>query len=342
MESGAAVGANPETIEVEGILYGLLKAKAELWNISEVWNYLHASTEETNQEEGFWSELHVDLLEPIACRLGIVELLGFRSICKTWHSASFNASAEIESKAYKTPWFLQFGEGCKCLLYDQVQNRHFIINIPELEGATCIASNAGWLLVYIDGSVFFFCPFSRARIDLPPLPYSEITDHVAAISSSPTSQDCIVCVINHENSKTLVLNSIRRGATEWTTHEYLDNLERLHTLTCAAYYEGVFFFMDSADALLTFSPEKIKWVPHRIVSVKTSDHTPTLPFAIEKNYSTRRMEKRLGQLGLREHVSFSICGTKLTEMEMEIGISTVSTQQQFVKKSDGRFVPVQL
>ncbi|XP_042516944.1 uncharacterized protein LOC122091166 isoform X2 [Macadamia integrifolia] len=99
-------------------------------------NCLHTSTEKINQEEedsslsdvnsiikGFWSELHADLLEPIACRLGRVDLLAFCGTCKAWRSASFNASAEIESKVYHTTWFLQY-DNPDCLLYDPSQDRH--------------------------------------------------------------------------------------------------------------------------------------------------------------------------------------------------------------------------
>ncbi|XP_043710606.1 F-box protein At3g56470-like [Telopea speciosissima] len=286
-----------------------------------IWNCLRASAEETSQEEGSSiAELHADLLETIACRLSIVDLLRFRCTCKAWRSASFNVSAVIDSKTYQTPWFFQFCLEGEFMLSDpSEQDDCYDIDIPELEDVTCIASNGGWLLLYRDdGLVFFFCPFSRARVDLPLLPlplprlllHSELPKLVAAISSSPTSQDCIVCVINHRNSNTLVLNLIRRGATEWTTHEYHDGLEHLRTITCASYYHGVFYFMDSMDSLVTFSPEKIKWVLHKIVA-------PTLPFDAVKDYfSTRRMvEKLLSPPPIDMSVSIFICGTKLTGID---------------------------
>ncbi|XP_042518541.1 F-box protein At1g49360-like [Macadamia integrifolia] len=148
---------------------------------------------------------------------------------------------------------------------------------------TCIASNGGWLLVYRDGIVFFFfCPFSRARIDLPALPHSELSDHVAVISSVPTSLDCIVGVINHRNCNTLVLNLIRRGSTEWTIHEFLDTLECLRTITSAAYLEGVFYFLDcTTDASVTFSLEEIKWGTCKIIYHEPSNSSSpnTLPFS---------------------------------------------------------------
>ncbi|KAF5731490.1 hypothetical protein HS088_TW18G00168 [Tripterygium wilfordii] len=65
-----------------------------------------------------WSDLPYELLSGIADRLGLIEHLCFRGVCKDWNSASETASAEIESLPDHEPWFLLYGgsESSQCHL----------------------------------------------------------------------------------------------------------------------------------------------------------------------------------------------------------------------------------
>lgn len=143
-----------------------------------------------------WVDLPPGLLSPIANSLGIIDLLSVRGVCKDWRLAPSTASAEIEYVPTTEPWFILYGETEICTLYTPNVKKIYSINFPELKNSTCLASNQGWLLLFQEGSIFFFCPFSRARIDLPRFPHQEMSDHVAAFSCPPTSLECIVSVMN--------------------------------------------------------------------------------------------------------------------------------------------------
>ncbi|KAG4960375.1 hypothetical protein JHK87_037008 [Glycine soja] len=117
-------------------------------------------------------------------------------------------------------WFLVYEEECKshsqCSSLLSHENKRYTINIPELRGATYLASYKGWLLLFCHGSLFFFSSFSRATIELPNCPFAEATtEHVQELSSAPTSQDCIVVVVNRISDSELELFRNRRGENQW-------------------------------------------------------------------------------------------------------------------------------
>ncbi|XP_022642981.1 F-box/kelch-repeat protein At1g57790-like [Vigna radiata var. radiata] len=143
---------------------------------------------------GNWSDLPGDLLSQIANGLGLIDFLSFRCVCKDWNTASLKVSP-YDRSVLCDPWFLMYGgEGSKCSVLSH-QNKCYSINLPELDGARCLASYEGWLLLFGEGSLFFFCPFSRAKIELPNCPLTDASEHVAAFSAPPTSEDCIVFTV---------------------------------------------------------------------------------------------------------------------------------------------------
>ncbi|RYR18498.1 hypothetical protein Ahy_B03g063122 [Arachis hypogaea] len=156
--------------------------------------------------------------------LELKELLRIRGVCKDWKYASTEALARLEIETFQDePWFLMYGEGSTCSLLSN-EDKLYTLNIPEFDGATCVASNSGWLLLFREGSIFFLCPFSRARIDLPNFPLPELIDcseYVAAFSSAPTSEDCTVAVINRWHEIALQLHLLRRSDQRWRVYECL-------------------------------------------------------------------------------------------------------------------------
>ncbi|KAM1024381.1 hypothetical protein ACFX13_038395 [Malus domestica] len=212
----------------------------------------------------------------IANSLGLIELVRFRSHCKAWNSASSAASARIESALDFKPWFLLYGtgdekldSGQQCKLVADCGTK-FNMSLPELYGATCLASHQGWLLLFKEGqcgsnsSMFFFRPFSKTKIDLPESPISKVSDHVAAFSCHPISQDCTVCVTGRINDHELEVNVLRRGANKWVQVNIRSTRAMISTIECTAYrtHTQRFYFLDRKDGLLvvpiskgTVSPE---------------------------------------------------------------------------------------
>ncbi|XP_017973589.1 PREDICTED: F-box/kelch-repeat protein At1g57790 [Theobroma cacao] len=250
-----------------------------------------------------WNDLPCELLQSIADRLGLIEFLSFRGVCKDWNSASSTASAEIEALPSHEPWFLLYGENSECVLIAE-SGRKYTITIPELNGATCLASKQGWLLLLREGSMFFFCPFSRARIDLPgQFPHTAIfDDHVAVFSSPPTSQDCVVCVVTKSDETHLKVHVIRRGDNAWTEMYTIGFASKIEN---AAYCNGAFYFFDDTDLMLYLGLENRRLTITKVRYTQSpKDKGIGLRFSTDSEKND--MKKRLG---LAEGFPLSTCGT---------------------------------
>ncbi|KAK7246373.1 hypothetical protein RIF29_41241 [Crotalaria pallida] len=262
-----------------------------------------------------WSDLPCELLSQIADRLELIEFLSFQGVCKDWRSASPKTSSE--EKCRSEPWFLIYGEGSKCSLLSN-KDKSYTIELPELDGATCLASYKGWLLLFSNGSMFFFCPFSKARIDVPNCPFSELSDHVAAFSSAPTSKDCIIGVVSRKSDKELELHMLLKGSNKWSNIIYRH--ATLNTISAALIHDGEFNFLDKFDGLVMFgiSGKKSKeWKKYTLVSSTASTKgISRLGYHIrEDNFASKDMRRKLG---LESNVTIAICGTFFTIDEKNI------------------------
>ncbi|KAL6214783.1 hypothetical protein ACLB2K_014215 [Fragaria x ananassa] len=193
-----------------------------------------------------WSDLPPELLSLIAERAGLFELLSFFRVCNTWHSASSTSLAHIaEHEVNKGPWFLLYEDkNSECQLLTAT-GKKFTTSLPELDGTTCLATYGAWFLLFKQGgSMFFFHILSRQRIDLPEFPVPELTDHVGAVSSSPTSQDCVVCVISRSDDETLDAKLLFLRDKTWIGSEYSHPRAKTDTIKSAGYNNGTFGFFD--------------------------------------------------------------------------------------------------
>ncbi|XP_050365604.1 uncharacterized protein LOC126784162 [Argentina anserina] len=297
---------------------------------------------EVNQRQ--WSDLPSELISEIAERLGPVEVVRFRSVCQAWNSASSVASAKIESVETYEPWFIHYGfddDSDQCQLVT-TENGIITMSLPQLDATTtCIASYQGWLLVFKQGgSMFFFHPFSKTKIDIPKFPYSELSDHVAAFSSPPTSADCAVCLIRRStsNDDQLDLNLLRRGGgNEWKHYKIDCPQWYIDIIKYAGYGKiGEFYFFDDKDQHISFKVprenKKVSW--HAWTTRVTSALTeiPAGAYYRSKTYFTEA--EMLNKLGLPadEDVLFSICGTQ-TELN-DFDKFIFDENYEFIKTSD--------
>lgn len=192
-----------------------------------------------------WSNVPQELLSRVADLLDLADLVRFRAVCKDFLSAASTrtATAEVGSEL---PWFLVYGESrCSMLSCYKTHTNNF--SIKELEEATVLASIEGWLLVFKQGSMFFLCPFSRARIGLPNFPHSKLTNHVAAVSCPPSSRDCIVAIINHCDNDCTELHVISRLSWCWTTNKIHCRWLWIDTIKTATYVRGNFYFLGDKE-----------------------------------------------------------------------------------------------
>ncbi|EXC34677.1 F-box/kelch-repeat protein [Morus notabilis] len=280
-----------------------------------------------------WSDLPFELLSQISDRLHLIDLLRFRAVCKQWKVASSTSTAESESSPGRQPWFLMYADGSQCRLISEAA-KNFTVDVPELDGgATCLASSHGWLLVLQNhGAIFFFCPFSRARIDLPRLDGPELSDlDVAVFSAPPSSRDCAVAVARRKSPSVLGLTLIRRGEEKWTVLEFYASLST--TVSCGAYRGGSFYFFDSKDGLAIFSLESQELKTYRVVpprspnDTKNASTTEKIPFSCHRDQLN---DKKWA--AIPDDVSISTCGTFVKSNDNDFVIFNESLGEQ----SDGR------
>ncbi|XP_042991143.1 uncharacterized protein LOC122318077 isoform X1 [Carya illinoinensis] len=255
-----------------------------------------------------WSDLPAELLSLIADQLRLIELLSFRGTCKDWKAAASTASAKIEVSPHHKPWLLLYGENSQCHLYDE-SRKGYTMSIPRLDGANCIASNQGWLLMFVEGSMFFYCPFSDAKIEIPRFPHSILsTSHAAAFSSSPTTPECIIAVMHRDTESVLELNVLCRGANTWIKHRLISPQPTLGVLGSATYRDGTFHFWDKIDGLVTFSVKDESFALYTVVfKDKCPKNTTVFPYLVQKSrFEGNDIRKKVG---LGKEVSVSVCGT---------------------------------
>ncbi|KAG2395983.1 uncharacterized protein HKW66_Vig0066410 [Vigna angularis] len=260
-------------------------------------------------EEERWSYMPHDLLSKIAGELGLMDFLSFRCVCKDWHIASSKVSHEDNSSTCE-PWFLVYeGEGSQCSLLSS-KHKRYISHTLELEGAACLASYEGWLLLFREGSLFFFCPFSKAKIELPNCPIAEVTDHVAAFSSAPTAQNCTVVVLNRLSQFELQLFMVCRGEKVWTRHSYEGY--NFKTMRTALFYEGdEFHFLDGKQGLVSFDSKSSEWKSYYLRPATASPaDVVVLSYRISENFFQHRNNGK-GTF-LEENDSISTVGTTVS------------------------------
>lgn len=254
--------------------------------------------------------------------------------CKNWQS-SYSSSCE--------PWFLLYGEGSQCsLLINNDQHKKFSMEIPELDGATCLASKDGWLLLFNQGSVFFLNPFSRAKIDLPKIPFSELSDdseYIAAFSCAPTSKEnCTVAVIKRWEyiGIQLYLHNCQGGGDNWAEHEHICTLADLSTIRVAVYEEGVFHIFDGFYGSVTFDARTEKWRTRiEFSSMKKLDSGGRNCKISRKWFWTSNLREKLG---LEGDFSVSICGTLIPHSDDEVDLLIQNENLEGSQGSKGRHV----
>lgn len=274
-----------------------------------------------------WTDLPLEILELIVNHLQLEEFLAFRGVCKTWRLATSVYYITMAQTKERTPWILFYRDNDNpdatpgCCLYNESSRKTCTIKIPELEGASCIASKEGWLLVHCHGHVFFLNPFSRAKIDLPGFPYNILPNQVAAFSSIPTKKDCTVFVIGRIDPETIEASTCHWGDREWTKHTLDLTTTYIETITNATFsdYEGLFYFRDSGTGVGTFDVSSSSFKFYRVVySEDTTRKRKQLPFLTKQNHFIKLMESGpdlsswLSKSNKkRKSIAFSTCGTSV-------------------------------
>lgn len=116
-----------------------------------------------------WSELLPDLLEHITSYFSLSDVNYFSAVCKQWRLV---AKQRRYAPVPQLPWVVltEDPETRKRKLFNMSEQRHYYIDLPELQGGYCAGSSFGWLFIVspkIEGSLVN--PFTGAHYIFPPI-----------------------------------------------------------------------------------------------------------------------------------------------------------------------------
>ncbi|XP_042507139.1 F-box protein At2g26160-like [Macadamia integrifolia] len=127
-----------------------------------------------------WSGLPELLLESIARRLSIADLIRFSCVCTSWRSITLFLKGKL------LPWLIipcvtsnnprkkRIGSVCDknlgIISLSDPTRRVYELDLPEAADRRICGSSAGWLVtVHANSEIRLLQPFTRAQIQLPPL-----------------------------------------------------------------------------------------------------------------------------------------------------------------------------
>ncbi|XP_058076757.1 F-box protein At3g56470-like [Magnolia sinica] len=221
-------------------------------------------------EERDWADLPVDLLESIITCLSFTDRVRLFAVCTTWRSTAITVSNRHQD--HHRPWLLNdlfLVRDIRCAdrrrfyipwhswkFFDPWNKKFYTINVPELVSMRIICSFHGWLLIHDEStaSIFFFHPFSNARICLPNL--ESIID--GAFSSSPTSPECSIFIVNMFTHTLISISTLSFGKKEWITRYYTHDLPFYPTCSCPVFCNGLFYYM-GVRSLGAFDVDEGTW-----------------------------------------------------------------------------------
>ncbi|OMO83552.1 F-box protein [Corchorus capsularis] len=215
----------------------------------------------------------------------VKDYMSFRGVSKCWLLAFTDCAASTQfmspKRELRLPWFLllskkseeklrDYGSDCcRPILhttgklgnisdYDNGCN-YATHSAPELQGTRILLSRLGWLLLFNQGnndnsssSLYFFNPFSKAKIVLPFMDVSKLVCPVFDISAPPTSPDCMILVAsseNHDDRRYIIkIDMCRRGDSSWTC--CFESKHRDSVIVNSFFVNGIWYLLDSDGQIL--------------------------------------------------------------------------------------------
>lgn len=219
--------------------------------------------EETSIDEQIrdWSSLPIELLSLISSSLSPDNFERFCCVCKQWNLVpSLPVPCPTQCPIPRSEWLMLYRGGSKMELsfFHPLYKDTYRMDIPELSGALLRCSKDGWLLMSRGNhSVFFFNPFTKAKIDLPNLPHNYYF-YSMSFSCAPTSSKCMVFGI-YASFEYVKFSIISRGQEEWTCDRFQGEQEFHHSNTNTVFYNELVYCLSEDGTLGTFNPKDFSW-----------------------------------------------------------------------------------
>lgn len=132
------------------------------------------------------------------------------------------------------------------------------MDIPELSSAFLRYSKDGWILMSRERhSVFFFNPFTKAKIDLPDLPHN-FNFTTIPFSSAPTSSNCMVFAV-HAFFGHVDFSAISCAEEQWTCYETAGERDFHQSHTNPVFHNELVYCLGEDSTLGVFNPKDFSW-----------------------------------------------------------------------------------
>ncbi|XP_055962152.1 F-box protein At4g00893-like [Mercurialis annua] len=227
-------------------------------------NLSHNTDEE--EETELWSKLTLDLEIKIFSHLfdvyaGAVGLI--RSTRKAWSLVPIPRFSPPPVSDHQYPLLVKL-KHATCIFYHPLYGYSFKEQFLELAGAFIVSSNFDWLLLSrMNCSLFFFNPFTREKIELPPYTFDdddgdeeedneEFYLHFTrlAFSAPPTSEECYVTGVSNK------FYLLKVGWTNWLNLDIPDDI-RLEVSRCQPIVEeGTCYYLAKGGRLILLDFKK--------------------------------------------------------------------------------------
>ncbi|WRX29319.1 hypothetical protein QQP08_021806 [Theobroma cacao] len=209
-------------------------------------------------------DLPLEIIALIANNLYLLDYINFRLVCKTSllvapHIQWRETSPKVLKSHPLSPW-LMFAQGNSRTLHNFIDPKfggRYLMNIPEsIIDFDIRYSKEGWLLMSSrdqGGSMFFYQPFAKKLIHVPPPLVNMDECYSFGFISSPTSPYCLIVGI----SSFSILCLIFLQDEEWYQFTRNDFSIFIPNHSSPVYFEGAFYFLGKHGNLGVFSVEDI-------------------------------------------------------------------------------------
>lgn len=217
-----------------------------------------------------WSDLHLDLLGEIKKKLYGADHIRFNSVCKSWRAAQHGTRP-----ADVLPWLMVIDREdvskinyylfepstphLKPAISDTIYLDRFF-DISRMDISFSIIYRDGCLFISlsnIEGTYSYFLLLTlrtKKVVTIPPLRHPLLCGAsnckmFTAVSSNPTSPDCIFLVLHYTNDYMREVSTFRRGDADWKTTDHFGSRFGFPCTEDVVFLHGNFFFLFSCGRI---------------------------------------------------------------------------------------------
>ncbi|KAL3511935.1 hypothetical protein ACH5RR_024652 [Cinchona calisaya] len=208
-----------------------------------------------------WTDIPEDLLETILSSLYLKDVQRFHLVCKTWQSvADPKFHHPLRYPVVESQWLVQkIYDEDKCKFFHPLYGDRYCVDIPELRDAYIRYSKDGWLFMSRDDyEIFFYNPFSNAKIELPDLP-SRCFFRGVTFTSTPTSYGCMVFGFSASFEDSVTIFTIKCGDEDWIEKEFENNLPIFPSHCNPIFHNEKFYILGKNGNIGVYDPKDEHW-----------------------------------------------------------------------------------